>query len=77
MVGQRCFSVGSAKITYGTGAFMLMNAGTTATPSQHGLLSTALYKFGPTAPTHYALEGAVACWCVGTYPVGRAAPTCD
>ena len=52
MVGQRCFSVGAAKITYGTGAFMLMHAGEGApTPSRHGLLSTALYKFGRDAPT--------------------------
>ena len=27
MVGQRCFDVGQAKITYGTGAFLLVNAG--------------------------------------------------
>ena len=29
MVGQGCFGLGEAKITYGTGAFMLMNAGQT------------------------------------------------
>ena len=65
MVGQRCFGRGEAKITYGTGAFLLMNAGTTATPSTHGLLSTALYQFGPSGELHYALEGAVACCAVG------------
>ena len=65
MVGQRCFGVGQAKITYGTGAFLLMNAGTSAVPSRHGLLSTALYRMGPNAPMTYALEGAVACCAVG------------
>merc|ERR1719464_621232 len=44
---------------------MLVNSGTTPTPSKHGLLSTALYKFGPKAPATYALEGAVASCAVG------------
>ena len=65
MVGQRCFAPGQAKITYGTGAFMLVNSGTTPTPSQHGLLTTALYRFGRDAPPSYALEGAVASCAVG------------
>ena len=62
-VGQRCFQVGDAKITYGTGAFLLTNAGSTPVPSKHGLLSTALYDFG--GKKTYALEGAVACCAVG------------
>jgi len=65
MVGQRCFGVGQAKITYGTGAFMLVNSGERPTASQHGLLSTALYQMGPSAPPTYALEGAVAACAVG------------
>lgn len=65
MMGQRCFSLGEAKITYGTGAFMLMHAGTTPVPSNAGLLSTALYKLGHSGETAYALEGAVACCAVG------------
>ena len=65
MVGQRCFSVGDAKITYGTGAFLLMNAGTMPVPSGHGLLSTALYQFGRNGKRYYALEGAVASCAVG------------
>ena len=48
---------GEAKNTYGTGCFMLLNTGTTATPSSHGLLTTMSYKLGPDAPAHYALEG--------------------
>ena len=62
-VGQRCFAVGDAKITYGTGAFFLTNAGDSPVPSKHGLLSTALYDFG--GKKTYALEGAVACCAVG------------
>mmetsp|Transcript_5644 Transcript_5644/g.17607 ORF Transcript_5644/g.17607 Transcript_5644/m.17607 type:complete len:529 (+) Transcript_5644:583-2169(+) len=63
MVGQRCFAVGDAKITYGTGAFMLVHAGNTPAPSSNGLLSTALYDFK--GEKTYALEGAVACCAVG------------
>jgi len=62
-VGQRCFTVGDAKVTYGTGAFLLTNAGSTPVPSKHGLLSTALYDFQ--GQKTYALEGAVACCAVG------------
>ena len=65
MVGQRCFAVGEAKVTFGTGAFLLMNAGDAPVPSQHGLLSTALYQFGAGGKTEYALEGAVASCAVG------------
>ena len=35
MVGQRCFDVGQAKITYGTGAFLLVNAGAAHTSPIH------------------------------------------
>ena len=44
---------------------MLVNSGDAPVPSQHGLLSTALYRFGKDAPTTYALEGAVASCAVG------------
>ena len=59
MLGQGCVEPGMAKTTYGTGAFTLLNTGTNAVPSDHGLLSTALYKLGSDAPTWYALEGSV------------------
>jgi len=59
MLGQGCVEVGMAKTTYGTGAFTLLNTGTSAVPSDHGLLSTALYKLGANAETWYALEGSV------------------
>jgi glycerol kinase len=58
-VGQTCFSAGEAKNTYGTGCFMLLNTGTGIIHSQHGLLTTACYKFGE-QPTVYALEGSIA-----------------
>ncbi len=59
LVGQTCFAAGEAKNTYGTGCFMLMNTGTTPTPSTYGLLTTVAYQFGQ-QPVHYALEGSVA-----------------
>nr|WP_297423101.1 glycerol kinase GlpK [uncultured Actinotalea sp.] len=57
--GQACFEVGTAKNTYGTGNFMLLNTGTTPVPSKNGLLTTVCYKIGD-APQVYALEGAIA-----------------
>jgi glycerol kinase len=59
LVGQTCFETGMAKNTYGTGCFMLMNTGTEAIPSKHGLLTTVGYKLGD-ALVHYALEGSIA-----------------
>jgi glycerol kinase len=59
LVGQTCFRPGEAKNTYGTGCFLLLNTGTSAVRSKHGLLTTVAYRFGG-APAHYALEGSVA-----------------
>jgi glycerol kinase len=36
---------------------MLLNTGTRAIRSRHGLLTTVAFKLGPTAPVQYALEG--------------------
>jgi glycerol kinase len=58
-VGQVCFAVGEAKNTYGTGNFLLLNTGTEAVRSEHGLITTVAYKFGD-APAIYALEGSIA-----------------
>ena len=55
--GQACFSPGMAKNTYGTGCFLLMNTGTTATVSSHGLLTTIAWRQG--GETVFALEGSV------------------
>ncbi|MCP2263644.1 glycerol kinase GlpK [Promicromonospora thailandica] len=57
--GQACFDVGTAKNTYGTGNFMLLNTGTEKVPSENGLLTTVCYKIGDSAPV-YALEGSIA-----------------
>lgn len=57
--GQACFEVGTAKNTYGTGNFMLLNTGTQKVPSKNGLLTTVCYKIGE-APQIYALEGSIA-----------------
>lgn len=51
---------GQAKATYGTGCFLLYNTGSELVLSNHGLLSTIAYQFGPNAPAVYALEGSVA-----------------
>ncbi len=55
LFGQACFNKGMAKCTYGTGAFILMNTGTTPKTSQHGMLTTVAWKLG--GDTTYALEG--------------------
>ncbi|EAQ81438.1 glycerol kinase GlpK [Blastopirellula marina] len=55
--GQTCFDVGSAKNTYGTGAFLLMNVGHQPVASDNNLLSTVGWKIGD--QTTYCLEGSV------------------
>jgi len=57
LFGQACFEAGSAKNTYGTGCFMLLNTGTKPVPSEKGLLTTVAWKLG--GVTTYALEGSV------------------
>ncbi|HUQ88261.1 MAG TPA: glycerol kinase GlpK, partial [Vicinamibacterales bacterium] len=57
LFGQACFEPGSAKNTYGTGCFMLLNTGQKPVPSQKGLLTTVAWKIG--GVTTYALEGSV------------------
>jgi len=57
LFGQACFEAGSAKNTYGTGCFMLLNTGATAVPSEKGLLTTVAWQIG--GQTTYALEGSV------------------
>ncbi len=57
LFGQACFESGSAKCTYGTGSFILMNTGTERPHSASGLLSTVAWKLGPDGPSYYALEG--------------------
>jgi glycerol kinase len=57
LFGQFCFEKGQAKITYGTGSFLLMNTAEKKIMSPRGLLTTvAWHREGDSAPT-YALEG--------------------
>ena len=55
--GQACFDTGSAKNTYGTGCFMLLNTGRVPVPSGNGLLTTVGWKVG--GEVTYCLEGSV------------------
>lgn len=59
LFGQTCFEPGMAKNTYGTGCFLLLNTGTRAVTSTHGLLTTIAYQID-NDPLVYALEGSVA-----------------
>ncbi len=55
LFGQACFDAGSAKCTFGTGSFILMNTGSKIVPSKNKMLTTVAWKIGN--KTHYALEG--------------------
>ncbi|SKA99647.1 glycerol kinase [Caloramator quimbayensis] len=57
LFGQGCFTPGTAKNTYGTGCFMLMNTGDRAVESKNGLLTTIAY--GIDGKVEYALEGSI------------------
>jgi len=57
LFGQTCYQPGTAKNTYGTGCFLLMNTGEKAVDSHNGLLTTIAY--GINGKVNYALEGSV------------------
>jgi len=57
LFGQACHSPGDAKSTYGTGSFVLLNAGSTAPQPSDGLLTTVAWGLG--GEVTYALEAAV------------------
>jgi glycerol kinase len=57
LFGQGCFTPGSAKNTYGTGCFLLMNTGSRAPESASGLLTTVAW--GLEGRVEYALEGSI------------------
>lgn len=67
LFGQACFAPGMTKNTYGTGSFVLMNAGTQMPDVEPGLLTTVAWTVpasvmgtgGTGTVTHYALEGAI------------------
>lgn len=57
LFGQGCHQESSAKNTYGTGCFLLMNTGSKPVLSQSGLLTTIAW--GMNGQITYALEGSV------------------
>ncbi len=57
LFGQACFAPGDAKVTYGTGSFVLANVGDAGGPVADGLLKTAAATTG--SERQFAAEGAV------------------
>ena len=57
LFGQACFEKGDAKNTYGTGCFMLMNAGEKPVFSDNGLVTTIGWSLD--GKVTYVLEGSV------------------
>jgi glycerol kinase len=57
LIGQACFRAGTAKSTYGTGCFLLLNTGEVAVTSANRLLTTPAYRIG--GRITYALEGSI------------------
>ena len=57
LVGQACFTEGMTKSTYGTGCFVMANAGADMPVSSNALLSTVAYRLN--GQTTYALEGSI------------------
>jgi len=74
LFGQACFDPGMTKVTFGTGSFVLMNAGPTCPEPTDGLITTLAWDLGTEgavaigadggaatgrSPVAYALEGSV------------------
>jgi glycerol kinase len=57
LLAEACLEPGSAKCTYGTGAFLLSNTGSVATRSPHGLTSSVAWRTHQ--GTQYCLDGQV------------------
>jgi glycerol kinase len=58
--GQACYEPGTAKNTYGTGCFLLLNTGDRVVKSNYGLLSTIGWQLNSNPSTlTYCLEGSV------------------
>jgi glycerol kinase len=58
LFGQACYRPGEAKATYGTGSFVLVNAGHESGSAPEGLVRTVAWRVGDNPPV-YALEGSV------------------
>ena len=57
LFGQRCLEPGLGKNTYGTGSFVLANAGTSVPSPPDGVLATVAWQIGRS--TTYALEASI------------------
>ncbi len=57
LFGQACYDTGSAKNTYGTGSFVLLNTGTHPVRSEKGLVTTLAW--GVNDEVIYAMEGSI------------------
>jgi len=62
LFGQACFAPGMVKVTYGTGSFVLANAGPDRPPAPEGLTVSCAWDLGDhrvpgAGPVAYALEG--------------------
>jgi glycerol kinase len=57
-LGQSCLQPGQAKCTYGTGAFLVINTGSSISRSDQGLLSTYGWT-DPSGRSTYCLEGSL------------------
>jgi glycerol kinase len=58
LFGQACFEAGRAKATFGTGTFLLANAGTERPPAADGIVQTVAWRVGD-RPAVYAVEGSI------------------
>jgi glycerol kinase len=58
LFGQACFAPGEAKATYGTGCFVLVNAGSALAGTPSGVVRTIAWRL-PGEEVVYALEGSV------------------
>lgn len=57
LFGQACYQSGSAKSTYGTGCFLMVNTGDKVLSSENKLLTTVGYRLN--GKVTYALEGSI------------------
>jgi glycerol kinase len=58
LFGQACFEPGQAKVTYGTGSFVLANSGGEVGLTPDGIVQTVAWRLGDERPV-YALEGSI------------------
>lgn len=57
LIGQSCLAAGMAKMTIGTGGFLVVNTGNQVLSGDHGLLQTIAYRVDGIC--HYATEGSI------------------